>query len=179
MKVVFGVPYYSQWLDVKGPDWQRRACGIVALKMTMEFSDKDTNIPDIDELIKQGLALANAYDPKFGWVHDGLVALAKSFGFGSSFRKEWQIDGSPISFSAGIASIVSILEENIPVLASVKSGTGGHLILLIGFKKEGDALKGFYYHDPDAKKASEGMDKFISAKDFLEFWKGRIVVVKK
>jgi len=64
-------------------------------------------------------------------------------------------------------------------MASVKSDTGGHLILLIGLEKEKENIKGFYYHDPDAKKASEGMNKFISAKDFLELWKGRIIVVKK
>ena len=189
------VPYYSQWLDVKDPDWQRRSCGICALKMAMEFLKNTSNtslrrptskLPDLDDLIKKGLQINNAYDPRFGWVHDGLVALAKSLGFESSFRKEWPIDGGlpageadPTSINESAENIVSILKDDLPVLASVKSDTGGHLILLIGFEKEGEKLKGFYYHDPDAKKADEGKNKFIPLANFLELWKGRIIVVKK
>ena len=177
-KILLNAPYYSQWRDVKDADWQYRSCGIASLKMAMDFfGNADGNL-SLDGLIKEGLSLS-AYKPNVGWIHDGLVLIAKKHGFENSFRKEWPNVESSVSNKNGVGIIVSILEENIPVLASVKSGTGGHLILLIGFKKEGDALNGFYYHDPDAKKTSEGMNKFIPAKDFLGLWKGRIIVVKK
>ncbi|MDP2669358.1 MAG: C39 family peptidase [bacterium] len=187
-KILPDVPYYSQWLDVKDADWQYRSCGVAAFKMAMlalrspacQLAGRFNEEGDmsLDDLIKEGLA-SGAYKPGVGWVHDGLVALAKEHGFKNSFRKEWPLEGSPTSFSAGIAGIVSILEENIPVLASVKSETGGHIILLIGYEKEREIVKGFYYHDPDAKDRESGQNKFINKEDFLRFWKGRIIVVKK
>src|SRR3989344_2190699 len=111
MKVVFGAPYYSQWLDVKNPDWQRRACGIAALKMAMDFLENvrssslrhPTSKLDLDDLIKKGVALG-AYKPDIGWVHDGLVLLAKEFGFKNSFRKEWSKSADGINFIIDIIS---------------------------------------------------------------------------
>ncbi|OGF61563.1 hypothetical protein A2662_01770 [Candidatus Giovannonibacteria bacterium RIFCSPHIGHO2_01_FULL_45_33] len=187
-KNLLDAPYYSQWLDVKDADWQYRSCGIAALKMAMEFLDKDaansslrrptSKWINLDDLIREGLVLG-AYKQNVGWVHDGLVALAAEHGFKNSFRKEWAIERSPTSLNEGIEFVTSTLEERISVIASVKGRDTGHLILLIGFEKEGGELKGFYCHDPDAKKASEGVNKFIPAKDFLELWKGRIIVVNK
>lgn len=179
-KILLDVPYYSQWLDVKDADWRRRSCGIAALKMAMlalrsprRSRDEEGDV-SLDDLIKKGLALPNAYDPRFGWVHDGLVALAKECGFQNSFRKEW-----PAKSAEGINYIVDIISQDIPVIASIKSPTGGHLILLIGFEKENGVLKGFYYHDPDAKDREFGKNKFMAKKDFLSSWKGRIIWVEK
>lgn len=176
-KIFLDVPYYSQWLDVKDPDWRRRSCGIAALKMAM-LALRSFSVGwemSLDDLIKKGLALPNAYDPRFGWVHDGLVALAKECGFESSFRREW----SEAKKEEALELALELIREGIPVIASVKSISGGHLILLIGFEKERGSLKGFYYHDPDAKDRDSGKNKFIFVDDFLEIWKGRIIIVKK
>lgn len=174
------VPYYSQWLDVADPDWQRRSCGIVALKMAMlalhspRRSRDEEGDMGLDELIKRGIELG-AYKPNIGWVHEGLVFLAKKYGFTDSFRKEWAADKS----ADGINFIVDNISQNIPVIASVKSEAGGHLILLTGFEKTDGNLKNFYYNDPGAKSISEGKNKIISKDDFLKFWKGRIIVVAR
>ena len=124
------------------------------------------------------------------WIHDGLVGLAKRHGFGKSFRKEWDLrkikNPSPRqteqSATNALRHIVVLLQNNLPVLASVKTKEGGHLVLLVGFQnaaRRGKTSEGFYYHDPDARSRRGGAFRFISKTQFLKRWKGRIIVVKK
>ncbi|MDO8555125.1 MAG: C39 family peptidase [bacterium] len=175
-KILLDVPYYSQWLDVKDPDWQYRSCGVAALKMAMlalpSFSEEGDM--GLDDLIKEGLA-SGAYKLNVGWIHEGLVNMAKKYEFSGSFRKEWAADKS----ADGINFIIDIISQNIPVIASVKSSTGGHLVLLSGFENVGEKLLGFFMNDPDAKEISLGKNRFINIHDFMDLWKKRIIVIKK
>lgn len=163
------VPYYSQQLDVLDPEWKWRSCGICALKMAMEFLGSKTNL---DELVKEGLAVG-AYLNGIGWIHQGLVDIAKRHGFLNSFKKEWPIRQLAEEKEKATEYLTESLNNNIPVLASVKSISGGHLVLLVGLEK-----KGFYIHDPDAHNREDGEFKFLNLSKFLEIWKGRIIVLK-
>ena len=158
-------PYYYQLIDVLDPDWKHRSCGICALAMAMEFLDGDKI--NLDNLIKEGLKI-NAHLKNVGWIHQGLVDLAKKYGFQNSFRKEWPEDKK----NETIKYFVEFLENDIPVLASVKNKEGGHLVLIVGMEQDG-----FYIHDPDAYNAEEGRFKFLDLPEFFKIWKGRIIVL--
>ena len=131
----------------------------------------------MESLIEKGLAL-DAYDPKHGWRHDGLIAIAKDYGFENSFRREWP-EGekeNALDFIAGL------IEEKIPATVSAKSANvagGGHLALLTGFEKESDHFLGFYLNDPDSKDRATGKNKFIKTDEFLNLWKGRVIIFKR
>ena len=166
------VPYYSQRLDVLDPEWKWRSCGICALKMAMEFLGLPAGKAggekiNLDNLIKEGLKI-NAYLKNVGWVHQGLVELAKKHGFQNSFKKEWP-EGEK---NDGIKYLIELLEKEIPVLASVKNKEAGHLVLIVGMEQDG-----FYIHDPDAYNAEEGRFKFLDLQEFFKIWKGRIIVL--
>ncbi len=165
------VPYYSQHIDVLDPEWKWRSCGICALKMAMEFLDGEKI--NLEDLIKEGLEI-NAYLKNIGWIHQGLIDLAKKYGFKNSFRKEWPEDKK----IEAIKSLVEFLEKEIPVLASVKNKEEGHLVLIVGLQRDGGVPEGFYIHDPDAFSAEEGKFKFLDLPEFLRIWKRRIVVIE-
>src|SRR3989338_7880868 len=134
----------------------------------------------LQQLIHEGNSIG-ARDPKYGWIHDGLVGLAKRHGFGKSFRKEWDLrKNKNLSKTNILRYIVVLLQNNLPVLASVKTKKGGHLILLVGFRYlDIGCSGGFFYHDPDARSRGSGAFRFISTARFLKRWKRRIIVVKK
>lgn len=206
-KIFFiNVPYYSQRLDVKRVFWRPRACGIVALKMAMDYHGRGAagyKKKSADVLIDEGVKMGAYYDrfggwirdPEvirilkaqgLGWIHQGLVRLARQQGFKKTFRKEWKYkDTHPETRLRSIRYIVRLLESSAPVLASVRMGSSGHLILLVGIvysthqRADKKFIQGFLYHDPDARKRKAGRQIFMPLDTFLKDWKGRIVVVKK
>lgn len=163
------VPYYSQRLDVKRNFWKSRSCGIVALKMAMDYlgrNKKNYREESADDLINEGVYFGG-HSREHGWYHDALLKIAWKKGFKKSFRKECDEAGKKTL----LQYIVVKLKKEIPVLVSLKIGESGHLVLLVGFSG-----KGFFYHDPNSKIRSKGKFKFVAFKNFLPKWKGRIVV---
>ena len=76
MKKILDIPYYSQHEDVKDEYWKPRACGVVCLKMVLDFLKPD------EISVNDFVLLANdkkAYG-EHGWVHQGLIDVAKDFG---------------------------------------------------------------------------------------------------
>lgn len=129
------------------------------------------------QLINEGVAIG-ARDPKHGWIHDGLVALAKKHGFKKSFRKEFDVE-SRASNNAALSYMIELLKLGIPILVSMRFKSGGHLVLLTGYRYLGVRhLSGFFYHDPNAKSRKTGTHKYISTSEFLKKWKGRLIIVK-
>jgi len=184
----------------------------MALAMAMDFLSKsDFNRQPIEVglrfrlLIREGVAMGAYHDNWHfihdadlikkisidgkGWIHDGLVKLAKRHGFKHSFRREFNVKTRFLDNVAvrPISNIVVLLRRGIPVLVSFKKGRGGHLVLLVGFRyldvgrPSGLTLSvvRFYYHDPDARSHRSGAFRFISTAQFLKRWKGKIVVVQK
>lgn len=162
------VPAYSQYLDVHLRGWPRRACGIVALKMLLDYLSPRTRRMSIDNLIAFGLA-REAYIPGVGWKHHGLAKLAEEFGL-QGMNYDWA-DSSPETAFARMKR-----HTRLPLLASVHKHfnpkNGGHLIVVI------KAEKGFvYYHEP-ASHSRTRIPRTVDMPTFLSGWKRRIIVVR-
>jgi len=172
------VPFLSQYADLCDHQWRARGCGIVALKMALDFWHGGSRLcrtAPLDALLRDGLA-AGAYREGIGWSHGGLAALATSYGY-EAFNADWAANGPapkspPDAWQALLAELVRG-----PVLASVWSGMdperqGGHIILVTGFA---DGLVAF--NDPEELTEREGR-KLLALDRFLRAFKRRYVVVR-
>lgn len=108
-------------------------CGVACLKMAIDQLKGSS--PSLEALTQEGLDLG-AYDEEKGWIHEGLLTLAKRHGLNGK-RKN-------------IGQNVEFLEEKIhhsPVIISVArhylnpqkaaGKKGGHLILISGASADG------------------------------------------
>lgn len=173
MRKVLDVPFYSQYANVHDPQWKERACGILCLKMVLDFLGARTLAPD--EFLKKGVLLG-AYGT-WGWTHDGLIAVADSFGIAmrrKEFRSKDYKEKEKL-LHAGIDELVSSLVHDKPVLISaIKKWVEKkkfHMMVLVGFEMDEGGIKGFYYHDPDAYTAGEGKDQFVPTGTFKKHWR--------
>ncbi|MBI5817184.1 MAG: C39 family peptidase [Candidatus Yonathbacteria bacterium] len=179
MKKILAVPYYSQKIDVSDPHWKERACGILCLKMVLDFLGKKT--PTSDEFIQTGV-IASAYG-EWGWTHTGLVSLAQSFGIvmkRKEFRSQDSVEAEKF-LKEGVDELVLSIEKEKPVLISaIKKWVETkkfHMMALIGFEMDEGVLKGFYYHDPDAYTPHEGKDQFVPIETFKKHWRRMAIFV--
>ena len=169
------IPYYSQYRDVKDPEWQSRACGVVCLKMLLDARGVQT--PALDEMIQDGVA-QGAYSEN-GWLHDGLVALGFKYG-GELYRKEFRKkDADPETAERlnreGIDAILRELEAWRPVIVSAiknfEISNKFHMVLVVGAEIEEGMVKGFYYHDPDSYTDTKGAYQFVPMGTFSAAWR--------
>lgn len=179
MRKILSVPYYSQKIDVSDPHWHERACGILSLKMVLDFLGTKTSSPD--EFIQKGV-IAGAYG-EWGWTHTGLVSVAASFSV-SMKRKEFRSQDSREAeklLKEGINDLVLSIEKGKPVLISaIKKWVETkkfHMMVLVGFEMDEGVLKGFYYHDPDAYTPFEGKDQFVPIETFKKHWRRMAIFV--
>lgn len=166
----YEVPEYSQYLDVEDKEWQGRTCGIVSLKMLVDYwLDNPNNEPEeFEKLIENGLE-RSAYIPGIGWRHHELSQMAKGSGLdGESF--DWTDEHKDVAFNRAVAH----LSEH-PIMASVyknlKEGESGHLVVLTGYENGR-----IFYSDPDSKKR-EDVEREATLEDFLNGWTKRIILV--
>ncbi|QQG43254.1 MAG: C39 family peptidase [Candidatus Daviesbacteria bacterium] len=188
--MILDVPYYSQIKDTKNPDWQDKACGIVALKMVMDFY-QPINL-SIDDLYKKGLKI-NGYLEGVGWYHHSLALLAKNLGF-KAITRSWNVnqeaqeklqergfDQADLEImqqeqlAESLFTLKVELDKNHPIIISVprrlKQGGSGHLVVLIGYDNQG-----FYVNDPDDKERL-GQKIKINYSDFEKIWTCRAVFI--
>jgi len=157
----------SQYLDLSDPDWQTRACGIMALKMVLESLDYPT--PSAKKMIIEGLK-QGAYLAGIGWKHDGLADLAKFYG-----AKAKNYDWANLNLREAETELFKYLGHT-PILASIfrqfnPNNTGGHLIVLIGLENNQ-----IIYADPEIKDHNKIICS-IKKEKFLQGWKRRVIVV--
>ncbi len=162
------VPAYSQYLDVHLRGWPRRACGIVALKMLLDYFSPRMRSMSIDNLIAFGLA-REAYIPHVGWKHRGLAKLAEEFGLrGDNY--DWANKDPRAAFA------LMQRHARFPLLASVHKHfdpkNGGHLIVVTKVEKEV-----IHYHEP-ASHSRARIPRTVDIPTFLAGWKRRIIVVR-
>lgn len=147
-----------------------RACGIVALKMVLDFYRKD--IPATMELINS-CEKAGGYG-KSGWFHDAIISLAKSFGF-EAYRKE------KMDAESGTEEIVNFLKEGKPVLISavkyILAQTKFHMVVATGFEEKDGVLTGIYYHDPEATDKDKGQHVFVDINTFKREWRKMAIFI--
>ncbi len=179
MRKILQVPYYSQKIDVSDPHWKERACGILSLKMLLDFLGVKTSSPD--ESIQQG-EIASAYG-EWGWTHAGLVSVASSYGVAmkrKEFRSQDSVEAEKL-LKEGINELVLSIEKGKPVLISaIKKWVEikkFHMMVLVGFEMDEGVLKGFYCHDPDAYTPHEGKDQFVLIETFKKHWRRMAIFV--
>src|SRR3989344_7245177 len=125
MQKILKAPYYSQHRNVKNPDWKKKACGMVCVKMVGDFVTSN-KFPETGKLISEGLGI-NAYSI-YGWSHLGLVSVLRNHGalayaqefrsldptfFGADNQKESKF--SKKIFEAGINKIGVTIKNGLPV----------------------------------------------------------------
>lgn len=179
------VPYYSQYRDIQDENWQRRACGLVCLKMVLDFYGVET--PEINEFLKLALERGAYHDPN-GWIHDKLLEIAESFGI-VAYREEdiKNEEKLKISLEKGNPVIVSISAQRF----SSKFENKFHQIVLIGYDENG-----YFYNDSDyqgddpkltvpnqseidGQVGQGGKGLFVSAEKFGKYWRKMAIFMHK
>ena len=154
------VPYHSQYDPSIPEEWRPRSCGIAALHMAL--SVKHPGVCQTWDLIQEGLAVG-AYKQGVGWVHSGLVNLAKAHNATGTYRKEFRSWFWKTFSGASTYYLMRALKNGkVPIVSLTVAGkTDTHLVPLIGYDNTG-----FYYHEPAAHSEAEGASHFISYTDF-------------
>ena len=81
-KKLYGVPEYSQFLDVIRESWKNRACGVVSLSMVLNYLNPSLGGSILTHwLIDRAMERGDCYLDGIGWRHKGLVALAEEFNY--------------------------------------------------------------------------------------------------
>lgn len=191
------VPFYSQKWNLSewqklgfesfkdAQRWEKSSCGILCLKMAMDgfllAQDKPIS-PSTAECIKKGIEIG-AYKNSVGWKHDGLVNLAREFGFSAENRE-------------GVSSVelCKALKQNFLPIISIKwafenkkslkekilfwKKFGGHLALIVGFEEENGKLAGFYVHHTSLIFEYNWQSKFLPLEKFEKGFTGRCIIIK-
>ena len=165
------VPYYSQHRDIKDKYWQSRACGVVCLKMILDFYQNrggvtPTVLVSLDEFLE--IALKKEAFGKSGWIHEKLLALAESFGV-QAYRKEKMQNEDELK---------DFLDKGNPVIVSIKNQRFSpkfenkfHQIVLTGYDE-----KGFYYNDSDYQD-EDGKNLFVDKETFGKYWRKMAIFI--
>jgi len=148
--------------------WAWRACGIADLQMILKTELKSKFDKNTMQLINEGLKL-NGYDIKndIGWYHKALVSLGEKYG----------VNGQLVNFIS-INQIAKFVLENKYILASLKSSSGGHLVLIYGFTIKNNKVINLIIHDPYTYN-NIGKSNTLNKKDFVKKSKKRGIVFNK
>jgi len=161
---VFDVPFFSQFTDISAPEWKKIGCGVTSLAMIIELYEPGET--SVDSLLKEGIA-RGAYLNNAGWIHQGLVNLAKDHGLDGTTR-----DLSSMSMDSAFAALKESLTKS-PVIASVHytfepTNPIPHLVVITGV--DGDTV---YYNDPSERSGGGS----LSATKFKKSWKKRYIEI--
>lgn len=167
----YQVPEYSQHRHIADALWREHACGIVALKMVLDYWAPVVGFvfESADELLERGLK-EDGFIKGVGWKHATIARLGESGG----------LIGKPFDWAALTSSEawdnLGVLLQKGPIIASIYPGLnpdrgGGHLVVIIGL--EGTAV---YYNDPDAREG-ELVARSASVDVFLRGWKKRAILI--
>ncbi len=167
----YDIPLISQRsikLKNDGGPWHNRACGIVSLAMVMKYYEPSLKTELlIEELIKKGEK--DFYIKGIGWKHDGIIELAKEYGFAGK-----KFDVSDLNNKNAIEKLYLIMNIG-PVIASIykdlKQNNKGHLIVISGFKKNTIS-----FNDPNVEE-NKKLPKKTSLNEFNQGWKKRFIII--
>lgn len=183
------VPYYSQRIDVRDPEWHANSCLVVSIKMIAEFLGVK-NI-SADDWIKEGIAVG-AWDGKF-WRHNEVIRLFRNHGIFSYSQEFKTVDvdikngetkegkNSELFVGKGIEKIAEKIDRGLPTVVSIykyfTEKDRHHAIVIVGYEKEGNNIKGLYYHDPEMPEEKGGKDLFVEIEKFKIGWKKLAIFV--
>lgn len=152
-------------LPHEGPEhWGHNSCGLACLRALCAFHGLP--VPEQHQLLIDGLA-ADAYSPS-GWVHQGLVDLARAHGLAGEARG---FDDT--------AELVRLAEQGFPSIVSCTfrfpqdGRRGGHLVLFAGEFGTPTRMAGFM--DPSSWGRHQ---RVVPAERFWASWTGRAIVLQ-
>ena len=159
------VPFFSQFKDISDPQWKKVGCGIASLAMLVDFYKPGS--ATVDELLEKGIA-ADAYLNNAGWIHAGLINIAKDFDLGgkthdlSGWTQAEALENFKDHLTNGplIASVHYTFEPTNPI---------PHLVVITEAKNGS-----IFYNDP-AEDAGGGS---ITEQKFLAAWKKRYIEIR-
>ncbi len=167
--------------------WERRSCGVVCLKMVINFFNPDLKV-STKELINRGLE-RNAYKEKTGWIHQGLAELGEEYG----------LVGGRESIGENIERIKDHLINEELVIASVAYGLkvgrkytksdgsarvtrrGGHLVVIYGVTEKNNKVEKLFLHHTSPQSSYEWESFEIDCSEFLKCFSeaGNIIFFSK
>jgi ABC-type bacteriocin/lantibiotic exporter with double-glycine peptidase domain len=161
---VADVPFYSQFVDIKYPPWQKVGCGVTSLAMLIDYY---TSAVSVNTLLGEATS-SGAYDTRAGWTYQGLINVAKKYSLSGT---SYDLGSSKVG--TAFAQFKTYLADG-PVMASVHykfdpKSTIPHLVVID--RLVGDTL---YYNDPAAKAGEQS----ISVANFEKGWKKRFLVFR-
>jgi hypothetical protein len=131
------------------------------------------NKGSMQELIDTGVKIG-AYHPGVGWTHQGLIDLAKQYGFQGE-----RFDRSQADPQEGFDALLAQVAQG-PVIASIHKDfdrkNDGHLIVVNGYAKNGDDTL-ISIVDPKSKKLKRNI-RTVSQTRFINGWKKRFIVIR-
>jgi len=183
-KTLLEVPYVSQYSIGRDSDGLSRACGAACVKMIIDYRKSDS--VDLLDIVREGRTIKGAYISGVGWAHAGLAAILRNHNVGAYSQEFRAIDVDsenqkflPSTFESehierGVHKIAGKIEEKKPVIISGikywRDTDKPHSMLFIGVEKEGDEIKGFYYHDPEDEE-EQGEKKLVDIDTFRRYWR--------
>jgi len=175
MRLLLNIPHYSQHLNVS-EYWRPRSCAVACAKMVLDAGRKKA--PILNDLILE-CEDSYGYDANRGWKHIAIVGILEKYGV-SSERKEYK--GTQELFEMGVQDIESALLKGNPVMVSTiknwEEEKKFHMVLFVGFERDGGEIAGFYYHDPDVEDLGLGQNLFVSFDRFKKYWR-RLAIFPK
>ena len=174
---IIQLPYVNQLTDTKDEFWKDKSCGICAIQMLIAFKNHDIMNISVMDLVKQCIEL-DGYVEHIGWKHYALVSLAKIYGVDSEYKKIFY--GREETKEKGLEFIDVKLKKGEPVMTSIyfafDPSRGGHLVVVNGYKGEGENIIGYHILDPYPNK--RGSQYIVSREEFLRGWRGGLIWLK-
>jgi hypothetical protein len=179
--IIENVPFFSQQVDKRnyqtegfatveqGYYWTPRICGIVCLKMAIAYYQRQ--VVPLRELLDYGMRI-NAYREDIGWIHSGLVRIARHYGIGAR----------QMSLGGHINHIARHIMAGHLVMASVAGGfewgRGGHLVVVYGVHVENHRVSRFLVHHSAMTPEYEMPEHWVDRDRFVKSFSraGNVVV---
>jgi hypothetical protein len=183
------IPFFTQLVDLSAADlegfrsiadaryWQERGCGAACLRMILAALRSPAALPRYGDMVYHGLAM-NAFCDR-GWIHDGLVRMARSYGVnGSAFRHACAEDVAEqiARDHPCIVSITAGFEGCQPGPSGRALPSGGHLAVAFGCRYDDDnAVQGFLVHHPSSWPEYNWREKIIGIRSFEQSFSGNFM----
>lgn len=201
---ILAVPYYRQveMDSTLNTYWQNRSCGILALKMVLDFyrGQSEQEPLDLAELFEKTLANGGVNEAG-DWYHAAFAKTAIGYGF-RSWRRNWHNAAEDVetyrqegvnepsierwnrqTMQEALPSLINSLERKHPVMVSVAKNFDEvdrpHLVVLTGIRYNGDHKpQGFYYNDPYSPSKNPRQDRYVPLSKFNDKWNYRAIFVE-
>lgn len=182
------VPYYSQRVPVgewnasgfssaqEASYWSERGCGIACLRMVVDACRAARGLgpgPNQGMMISRGLELG-AYSEK-GWIHAGLVSLARDLAIRGESIRSADLDGLSSHVVQGrlcIASVTVGFEGGTSTKGGGIVARGGHLVVVFGIETTAAGVEKFLVHHPSSEQSYEWRAHWVGRAPFEASFSG-------